>query len=500
MKMGLCFFFKKKKMLKRKRESQESQDIHDQHDDDIKNRKMWVDGICTMAQAFSLPHHVTAIALKMCFHFLDKQEEEEKEGKKANKKLLMSATLMLASQAHCTVPAQPGDCRAFWAGTSCNFEGKLKRYVMHTVLPVVAPLLCVEGPFDITIHDEKKWIAFTQEIVKKTKDTQQARMWTWWASVPKTFDAWSIESNPNTKCVGEGTAASVFTTDQKQHVLKQFVPHTKDACMSRPVLNNFFVRELGCLIVLFDTPHVAHLVKVGFSHESPHLVLEHRGVSLHTMRLTHNHIFSLQECKQLLHDWTTAIQHAQTQHDIYHRDLSTHNLLIDSKMRGYLCDWSHARYFKPHVLEPMTNGNFAGTLLYYPPEVLYQKRFHSDWSSINAWTLGLNLLFMVSSYTAHNYVFSWKIPCLRMYAYLMGLPTRENAGSLWPLLKTDAEYAPLMEKYEKGHASLRKPALQQELVLDPSLAWCKTLLLDIFQYDPAKRPTLDKILFMTKNE
>jgi len=134
---------------------------------------------------------------------------------------------------------------------------------------------------------------------------------------------------------------------------------------------------------------------------------------------------------------------------VVHRDLKLENILIDSDLNMKIADFGFASYKNVHDL-----SSYRGTMTYMAPEIKEGK--HYDGTQVDVFSIGVILFILVQG------IFPFKEA--RTEEFFYGLILKGDFDTYW----------------KKTHGENLSPEF-------------KDLILSMFSYDPAKRPTIKEI-------
>lgn len=313
-------------------------------------------------------------------------------------------------------------------------------------------------------------------------------------------------------CVGEGAYGKVYLataisgrTSNKSYALKRNIMEIEVDFAGN-------LREPDILLRLKDHPNIVQLEQViygepfstgklsptrsGYKDDSLHFVLEKADLDLRTF--IHSSM-KLQDMKSLIVDMLLGLEYMHT-NKILHRDIKPGNLLLffNSEDRNLppklkLCDFGLSKFYT--FQEPQTPRMV--TVWYRAPEIVMKDPNYNE--KVDVWSVGCVFYEMI---TCKAFIET------RCY---QDDEEKENKEALETILKQlpkrlpSSETKKIKEKYGVRLPRGRRKGLQKELFPTPtdrkdfeksvgSVKEFTTLLTNLLQFDPNKRPTIREIL------
>ena len=148
------------------------------------------------------------------------------------------------------------------------------------------------------------------------------------------------------------------------------------------------------LLNQFHHPNIVQFVGIYFQpgeHLVPTLVMELLPTDLHQC-IEQQGILPKGISYSILHDVALGLHYLHSQSPpIMHRDISAVNILLTSKMKAKICDFTWARSLTPHTKRL---SQTPGTAIYMPPEAMLDDPRYN--TSIDVFSYGIVMIFIFS--------------------------------------------------------------------------------------------------------
>ena len=388
------------------------------------NQKMRVilfDWLIKVGDKFKLKRQTIALALELCNVYIHRTTHSLP---RTELQIMGAGCLYLASAYREIYMPEVRDF--VYVSDEAFTKETFKKKVLQDILPLVAPCLATYTLYDKSIQEKKEdWSGYLKHVTT-TESIIHVDLLNWWETIPRSV----CQETKHGKCIGHGAFASVYDMDETT-VLKTYNSETDESETFNESEIIHFIRELANLSVLHDGPHMLQLKKVHFSHPVQ-IQIEHGGIQLLTFMENKEKV----PYQSFLLNWVETLQYAEVC-GIYHRDLSSKNLLI-SVGKGRICDWGAARF------QPVDKGIFTiqddvGAPQYCPPEAFlkYPTTNTAYSAKVDIWSLGCNCLRLFLGNKKFEACFGKTMNICEPFIKFIGYPTEENSQELWPLIQKE---------------------------------------------------------------
>lgn len=193
------------------------------------------------------------------------------------------------------------------------------------------------------------------------------------------------------------------------------------ACKIMESNSSHSLREIAAISLLKSSPYVVPIIDVKITEDQVCMYIPRYTSDLYT------YIASKQFRLDIVPYIMFQILHAM--HDahgmgVFHRDLKSHNILINKDHTTVVCDWGMSRFVSARDVQCFTGE--VQTIWYKSPEVILGERRYE--SAIDMWSVGVIMCDLLSSGTYDALRGDCDIDQLYRIFQLCGTPTEQT----WP--------------------------------------------------------------------